>query len=393
MASQVLRTPAQELDIVSAGQGPGVEDLADTPRAHAATAPPRQAVSQSHEPVPSQNAQSQNAQSKSGWIEPAAIFERRMFSDGRMKMPDGATIDFWGFSDPRDPDAKRTLPSPLIRVREGECVQIKLEIEAAGGETQRSARHDTAASHARLRSTSHIYQWQPKDAGTWLYQSHASTLRQFEMGLFGLLIVDPAPAEDGRPRAYRDGPAYDVERCFVFDDVDPQWHGPPPPASPASHSGRQVSRAGAAGETFAPKYFLVNGVPNVETLDNPGVVIDAQVGDKILIRFLNASFSLLRTTIAGLRADIISVDGKALAGKDRPWSRWSAVAPGQPVYMATGARHDLLIDLDPANNRVQSGDEFAVNFEFLDLTKRAVRNADAPSPLNVGRATTRIRVQ
>jgi hypothetical protein len=330
-------------------------------------------------PPPASDPEARN----SGWQKPDRYIERRMFTDGEMTMPDGETIRYWGFQDPRTCDQTKCLPSPAIRVQEGECVQIKLELEPEAGKQGTGLRNGQSGD-ARLKSTSHIYQWQPKSAGTWLYQSHASSLRHFEMGLFGLLIVDPAPDATGKPCAYRDGPAYDVERCWVFDDVDPSWHGVKPDAV--------LGKDGPAGAMFAPKYFLVNGVANVAAHDHANVAIDAKVGDKILMRLLNASFSLMRIRIQGLKGDIISVDGKALAGPDRPWGKWSPVQPGQPVYMATGARHDVLIDLDPVKNQVKAGDEFLVNFEFLDWSKRAVRNLDALAPLHVGKATTRIRV-
>lgn len=316
---------------------------------------------------------SEAAPGANGWRRPDAVFERRMFSDGQMQMPDGAVVRYWGFADPREPGAPMRLPSPPIRVREGDCVQIKLEMETAA-----AARRTPSA--ASLKTTSYMYQWQPKTAGTWLYQSHQGSLREFEMGLFGLLIVDPEPGVDGRARAYRDGPGYDVERCYIFDDIDPQWHG-------NGHDARKVQDA-----DFDPKYFLVSGVPNVETMDHPEVSIDAKPGDKILIRFLNASFSLIRSSIDGLRADIISVDGKPLKGPDKPWGAWSGVGAGQPVYMATGARHDILIDLSAQRTAVKPGDEFVISTEFLDWSKRAVRNAGCENPLHVGRAQTRIRV-
>ncbi len=305
-----------------------------------------------------------------------------MFIDGLLTMPDGEHIRFWGFEDPLASNQVKTLPSPPIRVREGFPVHIKLEIDkAVAGEALRNGRDAIPPGNAAsLKSASYIYQWQPKMAGTWLYQSHESTLKQFEMGMFGLLIVDPECSPCGRPRAYRDGPAYDVERTFVFDDVDPRWHSAEGGANTAAEIG------------FVPKYFLVNGVPNTETLQNKDVEIEAKVGDKVLLRMLNASFSLVRTRIERLRGDIIAVDGKALVAADRPWTKWNPVKAGQPVYMATGARHDLLLDLDPEMNAVKSGDEFLVTFEFLDFAKRQIRNADSTSPLYVGRAMTRIVV-
>jgi len=316
------------------------------------------------------------------WQRPSAYFERQMFTDGELAMPDGAVIRFWGFQDPRSADQAKRLPSPIIRVREGETVHIKLELEKeAQKPSPATPRARQTASGAALKSASYVYQWQPKSAGTWLYQSHESSLRQFEMGLFGLLIVEPEPAADGKPRAYTGGPSYDVERCLVLDDVDPAWHG-----------GAEASGAAAEAREFKPKYFLVNGVPNVEALDHPDVAIAAKPGDKVLIRLLNASFSLVKMRVEKLKGDIISVDGKALATPDRPWTKWNPVGAGQPIGMATGARHDLLIDLAASANPVAVGDEFLVTFEYLDFATRKVRNADALSELYIGRAVTKIRI-
>lgn len=306
-----------------------------------------------------------------------------MFTDGLLTMPDGVEVPFWGFEDPAASPGQKTMLSPSIRVREGEVAHVRLETcstEPASklDRTRWSAR--TAAPLAVQKSESYIYQWQPKSAGTWLYQSHASSAQNFEMGLFGLLIVDPEPDADGTVRAYKGGPSYDIERCWVLDDVDPEWHRNP----------SIPGQCGAGARPFAPEYFLVNGVPNTLAMHDSRVAIDAELGDKILIRLLNASYSLVRCRIEGLRGNIISADGKALASAERPWTKWSPVEPNHPVYLATGARNDILIDLGAG---IEAGGDYLVTFEFLDWEKRAIRNANSASPVHVGRAVTRIRVR
>jgi FtsP/CotA-like multicopper oxidase with cupredoxin domain len=288
-----------------------------------------------------------------------------------------------------------------VRMREGEVAHVKLETicEVATPDTQdgkgglgpvmgammgRGWGSKASGQLAVQKRDSYIYQWQPKQAGTWLYQSHLSSMRNFEMGLFGLLIVDPEPEADGLQRAYRGGPTYNVERCWVLDDIDPDWHGSAGPVSSAAAADRE--------RPFAPKYFLINGVPNTEALHDERVAIDAKVGDKILIRLLNASFSLVRVKIEGLQGQIIAVDGKALASAEHPWTKWSPVKPAHPFYLSTGARNDILIDLDAEASGLVAGGDYLVTFEFLDWEKRALRNAGALSPVHVGRAVTRIRV-
>ena len=64
---------------------------------------------------------------KSAWRAPEKYFERRMFTDGVMTMPDGAFVAYWGFEDPVGAPGQKTFPSPVIRVREGEVAHVKLE--------------------------------------------------------------------------------------------------------------------------------------------------------------------------------------------------------------------------------------------------------------------------
>ena len=324
------------------------------------------------------------------WATPSKVFERKMFSDGLLTMPDGALLNYWGFEDPLHAPGSKTLLSPMIRVNERDSVHVKLEVRDRKPKTECKAR-PLSAAHRDIGSVmcerfeSYVYQWKPRSAGTWFYQCHTSTAHDFEMGLYGLLVVDPEPDKSGRALAYRTGPAYDVERCWVLDDIDPKWHGDDVLSTP-------TPCAMGALRPFDPKYFLVNGVPNTETLHHPDVAIEARAGEKVLIRLINASFSLLRVTLENFRGDIISVDGRPLDTSERPWTQWIPVQPDQPIYMATASRHDLLIDLDPAKNTFEVGSSYKIVFEFLDLARRSVRNSGAQHPAHVGRAVTTIRV-
>ncbi|NOT70439.1 MAG: hypothetical protein HOP09_03860 [Hyphomicrobium sp.] len=313
-------------------------------------------------------------------------FERRMFCDGRLQLPDGANIAYWGFEDPVNAPGIKSFPSPLIRMREGETAQVRLDIlrdarRGAARSPPLGSAHTASGEVLRVASfDTNIYQWQPRAAGTWLYQSHKSTPHDFEMGMYGLLIVDPQPEGSGRPLAFRRGPAYDIERLWVLDDIDPTWHTPRP------------ATAAPAGPTFDPKYFLVNGVTQADAAHHSDVAIIAKPGEKLLIRLLNASFSLLRVSVEHFNGNIVSVDGTAIDTASSPWTSWIPVGPGKPVIMSTGSRHDLLIDLDPSLNPAVTGRPYKVVFEFLDLPRRTMRNANAPNPLHMGRIETTITV-
>ncbi len=137
------------------------------------------------------------------------------------------------------------------------------------------------------------------------------------MGLYGAVIVDPKPDAQGKVRAFENGPLYDVEQLWVFDDIDPRWHM-------LEHG------AGLCGEdvglnVFEPKYFLVTGGASKRGSAVGKARIAARQGQKILIRMINAAYSQMRVRIDGLEAEIISVDGHAL-GKD-PWNRPVKIPP------------------------------------------------------------------
>jgi FtsP/CotA-like multicopper oxidase with cupredoxin domain len=341
--------------------------------------------------VPSRS--NQDAQT-TAWSTPVRCIERRMYTGGLLKMADGERITHWGFDDPLHPGRRAALPSPLIRVNEGEGVHIKLEMMGASSVKNNSATaHNigraSAGSVAVARTENFVYQWKPRKAGTWLYQHHASTPLDFEMGLYGVLVVDAERDSNGRTLAYHQGPAYDCERFWVFDDIDPSWHGSDAAACTPSAI---AANGGFNPHLFYPKYFLVNGIANTEAVRHPDVAVQARAGEKVLLRLVNASYSLMRVRFEKLRGHIVSVDGSALDVAERPWTQWIAVEPDQPVFMATGSRNDVLIDLDPAKNNVQPGDSFQVVFEFLDPARRAVRNIWAAHTAHTGRAVTTISI-
>ncbi len=325
------------------------------------------------------------------WQTSNAYFERKTFNDGTLKMSDGALVSYWGFEDRLKGKGLKPFPSPLIRVQEDDMVHVKLESRFNTHTIHHHGIEPTpmndGVGHVTFEvSDSYVYQWQPKHAGTWFYHCHKNTVLHFEMGLYGLLVVDPKPDGYGRVNAYKGGPFYtpNRERFWVFDDIDPRWH-------------TLDDNAGLCGDdaglnVFQPKYFFVNGIENTKCTAHTGVRINANSGEKVLIRMLNASYSVVKITIEGLKGDIISVDGHALDTSVRPWCSWEPVPANQPIFISTAGRKDLLIDLDPAKNSFVRGREYKVVFEFQDWIKRTIHNANAPKPVNVGRAETVIKI-
>src|SRR5215210_1954988 len=55
---------------------------------------------------------------------PDIAFVRKFFGSGKIVMPDGVEVEHWGFE---DETGVRSLPSPTIRVREGQIVHVTMD--------------------------------------------------------------------------------------------------------------------------------------------------------------------------------------------------------------------------------------------------------------------------
>lgn len=315
------------------------------------------------------------------WDTAKVYFERKVFTDGVLRFPDGRTVEYWGFSDEiRAPD-KPSFPSPLMRLRQGELAHVKLETRKGPHTIHHHGIEPTTMNdgvgHVSFETEgSYIYQFRPAHAGTWFYHCHVNTVLHFEMGLYGLLIVDP-PQGWGLPFVGGEAYGYDVEAMWVADDIDPRWRG-------LNHA------AGLCGEDvglniFKPRYFLVSGVDKSQTETDARVAITAAKGKRILIRLLNASYSVLGVKFNNISTKCISIDGHALVSSERPWSKPHAYTAGQEILLPTANRYDLWID-----TTTLSKGTYTVDFTYYDWVTKRMHNAG--QGMYEGKARTRINI-
>ncbi|MCF8508889.1 MAG: multicopper oxidase domain-containing protein [Hyphomonadaceae bacterium] len=272
-------------------------------------------------------------------LPPDISFDRQGATGVDLVMPDGKTVQFWTFRDKNDKnnETARQWPAKTIRVRQGQLVHSTIHAQKNSHTIHHhgmnASTHNDGVGHVSFEvNGKYTYQFRPQNAGTYFYHCHKNTVLHFEMGMYGFLIVDPPT---GKGRLYEGGPAYDVEALWAFDDVDPEWR-------------KLEHQAGLCGNdvglnVFVPKYFMCSGVPNPLTRTDPRVVVNAKVGQRILVRHLNASYSLTSTRFSGLDATIYAVDGRPLSHPDHPWSTPIQLAAGSPLETCTGQRRDIII--------------------------------------------------
>jgi FtsP/CotA-like multicopper oxidase with cupredoxin domain len=125
--------------------------------------------------------------------------------------------------------------------------------------------------------------------GTYLYQSAGQAGRQVAMGLYGPLIVRSATGG----QAYDDpSTAYGVEATLVLSAIDPSFN-----ASPDTFDMKD----------YLATYWLINGKAYPQT--DP---IAASVGQKVLIRYLNAGFDNTAMTLLGTHERVVARDANLL---------------------------------------------------------------------------------
>ncbi|MDW7711998.1 MAG: multicopper oxidase domain-containing protein [Deferrisomatales bacterium] len=342
-------------------------------------------------------------------VEPDRLFIRE-FDRRDLALPvnaaDGATeeIAIWGFTDPLGAD-ELGFPSPTIRAVQGEVVHV-YHRPGHGPHTIHShgigmtpVNDGVGHTTFELEGDGYIYQWLAPEPGTYLYHCHRNTVLHFEMGMYGLLIIDPpvagAPFADGGPgfaARRKDLVHYDVEGLWVIDDIDRRWHDdreddgvlihghgagllcpflpwdPDPTEHPHLHR-------------FEPDRFLISGVmagQDDPLITHPRVAVSARPGDTILLRILNAAYTRARFVFpSSLAAEVIAVDGKALGGSGhRSYSQPFPLSELDHRFeLTTAQRWDVLIPNAPAG-------EWEVGVEFRDWISGAL----------LGRARTRITV-
>jgi len=288
------------------------------------------------------------------------------------RMPDGKEVEFWIFVDDRDDSSKNMFPSKPIRCRQGQVVHSTLDAKknhhTIHHHGMNSSTHNDGVGHVSFEvSEKYTYQFQPHQAGTYFYHCHKNTVLHFEYGMYGFLIVDPPvgvnpPPGQGIGYLFQGGPAYDIERLWAVDDIDPRWHT-------LGHD------AGMCGDDegldrFDPKYFMISGVAAPLTETDPTISINCKLGERILIRLLNASYSAVETTFEGIDATIYGVDGRPLGHPDHPWSKPIFVPAGTSVDTVTAQRRDIIIQpTRPGRYRITN--------RFGDWVARFTQNIEA----------------
>jgi FtsP/CotA-like multicopper oxidase with cupredoxin domain len=342
--------------------------------------------------------------------QPGTFFCRRNLLVGiDLQLNDGGRIPMWIIEDPDAPDAppplpqdflRRSFPSPTLRIPQNALAIC--DVGCRGG-THTIHWHgleptpmNDGVGHTSFEVAGHFpMQFQPRDAGTYFYHCHKNTVLHFEMGLYGMLLVDPPnPAAPAVPVTYpTGGPGfaarfnpqalaltdhvihYDVEAFWVADSIDSRWHFlghdafmmksvPDDPLNPVN-----FTQDGFLND-FRPDVFVLTGIPRRKAdttqftaADHPAfgplVAPTVGVGQTLLARVTNADYIIQQFTL-GIDAEVIAMDGRGLGIP--PFQQYSRPFPlpaGMPFRLTSAMRWDLII-------KPTAPGAYPVKIEFLN---------------------------
>jgi manganese oxidase len=256
-------------------------------------------------------------------------------TDGVHATADGREIYVWGYSlEPVRGSA--TLPGPTVEVREGDLVEIHLTNLGAAQPGVHPFPHtvhlhglDVDQANDGVPETGRVarvgetvtYRFVARHAGTYWYHCHVDTVEHLTMGMYGALIVHPT---EGPGRAWTDGPRYDRAYTLLLSEVDPAW-------AEAIRSDRTPERT-----RFEPRYFFINGRSFPDTLDHPDTHLVGHLGERVLVRLINAGYGWRSMHMHGFHFEVVATDGRPLA---HPYLK-------DTISVAPGERYDLLVTLD-----------------------------------------------
>jgi FtsP/CotA-like multicopper oxidase with cupredoxin domain len=236
----------------------------------------------------------------------------------KLELAPGKTIDTFAYNG--------TVPGPLLRVREGQRVDIDITNDTDVSDIAHwhglyvPSMADGAMEEGSPmveRGETRRYSFAPKPRGTRWYHSHdiagKDLTRSLYSGMYGFFIIDPAN-EPGR---------YDREVLLAVHHWEPRWvsmqdirKGPPP------DNGLEVQYASAS---FNDK-MLGHGEP-----------IRVREGERVLFRLLNASATEnVMIALPGHRFMVVALDGNPVPSQRSV----------ETMFLAPAERVDAIVEMN-----------------------------------------------
>lgn len=273
-------------------------------------------------------------------------------SEGELEIFDGYKTKVWNYNG--------TVPGPELRIKLGDTIRVNFTnnlpeettIHWHGVRVPNAMDGVPGVTQDPIQpEESFIYEFTPKDPGTFWFHPHVRGSEQVERGLFGILIV-----EDEYSELYSQDVTWVLDDWRLMDDYQ---------IDPSFNTGHDLSHDGRWGNVIT-----VNGVLNES--------MEVRPGERIRLRLINTSNARIYVPSFGsLDAKIIAVDGMYVKN--------SFNASG--FELSPGNRIDVDIKIPTESTRVQFSisdnfSSYSNNLGTIQLKGEMVLTPDFEYPSN-----------
>jgi len=268
-------------------------------------------------------------------------------------------VPIWGFGAPATPGdcgtATAALPGPQLVVTTGDTVTVTVHNALPGTRTVSLDIPGITVVPDPVDPppgpVTRTFTFTATTPGTYLYASGGDAGRQQAMGLYGMLIVRPATAN----QAY-DTPAsgYDVEAPMVLSVLDPVFNANPDDPVTANLV------------NYRATWWLINGKSYPDTTP-----IQASATQRVLLRYANAGFDNTSMALLGGHQRVIARDANLL----------STVLDAAAETIPAGATEDTIFTMPSSAAPAPNG--FAIYNRQLHVTNGS-QGGTSPTPATGG---------
>jgi FtsP/CotA-like multicopper oxidase with cupredoxin domain len=213
----------------------------------------------------------------------AATVSRTFYiTDGFITQPDGVQVYFRGYS---GSSSSLNVPGESFVVQEGDTLRVTI-VNTLGSD--HSFVIDGLVDSGTIRGgETRTVEFTADKTGSFMYYDKLNAPYNRLIGLHGGMAVMPAGSSD---ELYAGSPKFVQQYFWVFNDIDPAWNN-------------AVRNGQTPGSDYVPRYFTLNGLsgrppgapdamdPNIDSMADPRTKLDGHLGDRTLIRCINAGLA------------------------------------------------------------------------------------------------------
>lgn len=209
----------------------------------------------------------------------ATISKTYYITNGFVTMPDWTSVYHMGYSDDR---AGLNVPATPIMAQEGDSVSLTIVNTLT---TPHSFKIDGVFDSGPIAAGEEkSFSFAVSNAGTYLFYDGVNEPYNRVVGLHGAMAVMPAGSTT---ELYAGSPTFVQQKFWVHNDIDPAWN-------------EAVRRGRTPSTEYTPRYFTLNGMTsrppgapgeadaNINSMINGNTALHGHVGDRCLVRNLNA---------------------------------------------------------------------------------------------------------